>query len=141
LLFGGSKPYSSSAGGIIDCRTPVKTAETMAALGAVQFSKEVGFLFFLFNFFYAIFEGDAAHVILEINSTAPYLSRIGHFIKSIQSEKQRFCSCSFVFAPRDSNSASHILAKEAACNITDLCWLEDSPKSISSIVLRKVVCP
>jgi len=48
LLFGGSKPYSSSAGGIIDCRTPVKTAETMAALGAVQFSKEVGFLYLIF---------------------------------------------------------------------------------------------
>jgi hypothetical protein len=44
-----------------------KTAESLAALEAVHFAKEVGFLD-------AIFEGDATHVITEINSNPPYLS-------------------------------------------------------------------
>jgi hypothetical protein len=56
-------------------------------------------------------------------------------------EKLGFRSISFVFARRDSNTAAHTLAKEAACNKLDLCWLEDIPKSISSIVFRESVCP
>jgi hypothetical protein len=76
----------------------------MAALGVVQFSKEVGF-------FYAIFERDAAHVISEINSGPPHLSRLGHFLENIHMEKQFLCSCTFSFMSRGANSAAHCLAK------------------------------
>jgi len=54
-------------------------------------------------------------------------------------EKQGFRSIAFIYAPRDSNSAAHILAKEAACNKVNNCWLEDISKSISSIVFRESV--
>jgi len=96
----------------------------MAGLGAVQFRKEVG----LFD---AIFEGDAAQVVSEINSDPPYLSRFGHFIKSIHMKKQWFRYFSFVFAPRGSNSAAHTLAKKAACNTIDFCCPEDIPNCLS----------
>jgi hypothetical protein len=39
------------------------------------------------------------------------------------------------------NSAAHSLAKEAACHKTDLCWQEDIPSNISSIVFREAVIP
>jgi hypothetical protein len=100
---------------------------------SIQFSKEVGF-------FDVIFEGDAAQVVSEINSDPHFLSRIGHFTESIHMDKIGFRSISFVFAPRDSNTAAHTLAKEAACNKLDLCWLEDISRNISSIVFRECAC-
>lgn len=60
-------------------KVDAKIAETIAALGAVQFNNEVGFLD-------AIFEGNAAQVISYINSSPPYLFRIGHFFDSIHVE-------------------------------------------------------
>jgi hypothetical protein len=110
-----------------------KTAETMVALGAVRFIKEVGF-------FDAIFEGDVTQIILEINSGLPHLSRLCHFLENIYMEKQFLRSCTFSFMSRDVNSAVHCLAKEAPCNKTDMCWLEDILRSISSIVLKEAVC-
>jgi len=111
-----------------------KTAESLAALEAVHFAKEAGFLD-------AIFEGDAAHVIAEINSDPPYLLRSGHILESIHVEQQSLRTCSFKFVFRESNCASHCLAKEATSFMSDLCLLEDTPTSISSIVLRKAVSP
>jgi hypothetical protein len=109
-----------------------KTAETMVALGAVQFIKEVGLVD-------AIFEGDVTQIILEINSGLPHLSRLCHFLESIYMEKQFLRSCTFSFLSIDANSAVH-LAKEAPCNKTDMRWLEDILRSISSIVLKEAVC-
>jgi hypothetical protein len=54
---------------------------------------------------------------------------------------QCLSSCSFIFTPRVANSAAHSLAKEAACHKTDLCWQEDIPSNISSIVFREAVIP
>jgi ribonuclease HI len=55
------------------------TVEVMAALLAMQFNKEIGFLD-------VIFEGDTAQVINEINSEPPYTSRVGHFLENIHLE-------------------------------------------------------
>jgi hypothetical protein len=51
-------------------------AESLAAIYAMIFCKEVGF-------FDVIFEGDALQVVKEIQSTPPYTSRFGHFVGSI----------------------------------------------------------
>jgi ribonuclease HI len=67
-----------------------KTAESLAVLEAVQFAKETGFLD-------AIFEGDAAQVIEEINSNPPYLSRADHILESIHVEWRSLRTCSFKF--------------------------------------------
>jgi len=112
----------------------VKTAESLAALEAVYFAKEAGFL-------NAIFEGDAAPVIAEINSDLAYLSRSGYILESIHVERQSLHTCSFNFVYREANCATHCLAKEATSIMSDLCLLEDTPTSISSIVVREVVCP
>jgi len=109
-------------------------AEAMAALLALQFSKEAGF-------FDVIFEGDATKVINEINSEPPYPSRIGHFIENIHLEKGCFRSVVFSFSPRECNNAAHTLAKEASSNCVDNRWLEDMPVCIRSIVLRECSCP
>jgi len=109
-------------------------AEVMAALLAVQFSKEVGF-------FDVILEGDAAKVINEINSEPPYSSRIGHFLENIHIEKGCFRSVLFSFIPRECNSAAHNLAKEASNNFVDNCWLEEMTMCVRSIVLRECSCP
>jgi hypothetical protein len=84
-----------------------KTAEVIAALYAMQFSKEMRFLD-------AVFEGDAAQVVKEINSAPPYGSRVGHFLENIHIEKGYFRSVSFVFTPRECNAAAHVLAREAS---------------------------
>jgi hypothetical protein len=60
-----------------------KTAEVIAALFSMQFSKEVGFLD-------VVFEGDAAQVVKEINFVPPYVSRVGHFLENIHLEKGCF---------------------------------------------------
>jgi hypothetical protein len=70
-----------------------------------------------------------------------YLSRIGHFIDSIHQEMGCFHSISFSFVPRDCNSAAHVLAKETTHNKVDLSWLEDTPRSVSTIVNREQLCP
>jgi hypothetical protein len=64
------------------------TTEAMATLWAMQFSKEEGF-------FEVIFEGDAAYVVFKLHSDPPYLSKIGHFIKSIIQELQGLRSAQF----------------------------------------------
>jgi hypothetical protein len=111
-----------------------KIAETIVALKAVQFAKEVGFLD-------VIFEEDAAHIISKISSIPPYLSKPRHFLESIHIEKQSLRTCNFTFAYREANSASHCFAKEVACTTIDLCWPEDIPISISNIIFREALCP
>jgi len=111
-----------------------KTAESLAALEAFQFAKEAGFLD-------VIFEGDATHIIEEINSNPPYLSRAGHILESIHVEWRSLRTSSFKFVFRESNCVAHCLAKEAASIMSDLCLLEDTPTSISSIVLREAISP
>jgi len=100
-----------------------KTAEIMAALQAVQFSKEVGF-------WDVIFEGDAAQVVKELTTHSLSFSKVGHFMESIQVEKQHFQLAIFQAIPRVCNMAAHTLAKEASSNYVDLCCLEDTPMSI-----------
>jgi hypothetical protein len=51
-----------------------KVVEVMAALNAVQFCKEVGFLD-------VMFEGDASQVIREVNSGPSFLSRFAILLK------------------------------------------------------------
>jgi ribonuclease HI len=111
-----------------------KIAEVMAALCAMQFSKEAGF-------FKILLEGDATQVVKEINLGPPYLSRIGHFIDSIHQEMGCFRCISFSFVPRDCNLAARVLAKETPHNKVDLSWLEDTPHSVSTIVNREQSCP
>jgi hypothetical protein len=62
-----------------------KTAEAMAALWAVLFCKECGFLD-------VIFEGDASQVVNEIHSKPPFLSTTSHLIESISQEILSFMS-------------------------------------------------
>jgi ribonuclease HI len=111
-------------------RTDAKTAETMAALQAMQFCKEAGF-------WKVIFEGDATQVVKEILSGSPTFSKAGHFIESIQKERHHFRSTSFQAIPRDCNMAAHKLAKMASHNIIDQHWLENTPLSVSNIVFRE----
>jgi hypothetical protein len=103
-------------------------------LQAMQFIKEVGFM-------EVIFEGNAAQVVKEIKAEPPFLSWIGHFLESIHSEMSSFRSVSFSSIPCECNIATHTLANEASNNILDLCWLEETPRSVSSIVLREQHCP
>jgi hypothetical protein len=103
-------------------------------LESIQFAKEAGFLV-------ASFEGDAAQVIEEINLDPPYLSRAGHILESIHVERRSLRTSSFKFIFCESNYAAHCLAKDAASIMSDLCLLENTPISISSIVLREAVSP
>jgi hypothetical protein len=56
-------------------------------------------------------------------------------------EIQGLRSARFVNVHRESNTAAHVLAKEAGEDKVDFCWLEDIPRSISNIVFREQVCP
>jgi ribonuclease HI len=111
-----------------------KTAEVMTAICAVEFSKEVGF-------FEVIFEGDAAQVVADINMVSTNLSNTGYLIESIQQELKWFRAGSFVHVPRVLNSVAHALAREAAHNMVDCIWLEDTPQSISIIFVREQCGP
>jgi hypothetical protein len=93
------------------------------------------------GFFDVIFEGDTAQVISDINSSPLYISRIGHFYDSIHVEKQFLRLCSFIFILREANFAVYSLTKEAACHKTNLCWQEDIPNNITSIILGEAGIP
>jgi ribonuclease HI len=60
-------------------QVPPKAAKILAALQAVQFSKEVRFMD-------VIFEGDAVQVVKEIQTEHHSFSRIGHLLECIHSE-------------------------------------------------------
>jgi len=109
-------------------------AEAMAALEACLFCKEVGF-------FDIILEGDALQIVLEINSGSLSLSCFGHFIDSINCELSYFRSAKFVHIPRELNSTAHVLEKEATFHCLDHVWLEETPYSISDVILREHVSP
>jgi hypothetical protein len=108
--------------------------EALAALEACLFCKEAGF-------FDIILEGDALQIVLEINSGSPSLSRFGHFIDSINRELSSFRYAKFVHVPRELHSATHVPAKEASFHCLDHVWLEETPYSISDVVLREHVSP
>lgn len=84
-----------------------------------------------------ILKGDALQIVRKANSDPPHLSRIGHFIESIQQELQGFSTSSIVFVSRECNSAAHVLANEAVANNVDSVWLEDVLRSISDIVIKE----
>jgi regulatory protein YycH of two-component signal transduction system YycFG len=101
---------------------------------AVKFSKEAGF-------FEVLFERDAAQVDADINMVSSNLSKTGHLTESIQQELKWFRAASLTHVSRDLNSAAHVLAKEAAHKKLDCIWLEDTPLSIFSIVIREQCGP
>jgi ribonuclease HI len=105
-------------------------AEAMGALCAMQFCQEAGF-------FDVLFEGGAASVVKEINSSPPFLSKIGHFIESIHAELVNFRATKVSSIPRDCNEAAHNLAKEATRNKIEQCWIEECPSSILNFVTRE----
>jgi hypothetical protein len=109
-------------------------AKAMAAHWAVLFCKEVGF-------FEVVFEGDSAQVVGEILSNPPYLSSSGHLIESLVQELNGFRSVSFVHVTRECNNAGHMLAKEAVEQYEEMCWLEETPDCIGSVILRECVGP
>jgi hypothetical protein len=101
---------------------------TVGALYAVQFCKDVGF-------FYVLFEGNANTVVKKINSAPPFfLSKIGQLIENILDELQSFRLAKFSFIPKKCNMATLTLAKEATRNKVEHIWLEDFPLNILSIV-------
>jgi ribonuclease HI len=109
-------------------------AEAIGALCAMHFCQEAGF-------FDVWFEGDAASMVKKINSSPPFLSKIGHFIESIHAELVNFRAAKFSFIPRECNEAAHNLAKEAKRNKIEQYWLEECPLSILNIVTREQLCP
>jgi hypothetical protein len=106
----------------------------MAALLAVQFSKEVGFMD-------VMFEGDEAQVMKEIQFEHSSFSRIGHLLECIQTEMRSFRTANLSYIPHGCNNVADILAKEASYNFLDLCWLEETPRCVSDIVFREQHCP
>jgi ribonuclease HI len=109
-----------------------KTAEAMAALGAMQFCRDVGF-------FDVMLEGDAAQVIAEIKSDSPLFSMSGLFVESIGNEIKHLWSAIFLHTSRETNMAAHVMAKHALICKEDRCWLEDILDCISHIVCRETI--
>jgi hypothetical protein len=64
-----------------------------------------------------------------------------HILENIHVARQSLHTCSFNFVYRTANFAAHCLAKEVASTMIDLCLLEDTPTSISSIIVREAVYP
>lgn len=109
-------------------------AEAMVALCAVLFCKEVGL-------FKLVFEGDSAQVVGEILSNPSYLSSSGYLIESIVQELNGFQLVSFVHVTKECNNVAHMLAKEVGERYEEMCWLEKTPYSIGSVILRECVGP
>jgi hypothetical protein len=93
------------------------------------------------GFFEVIFEGDSVQVVEEILSNPLYLSSSGHLIESIAQEQNCFRSVSFVHVNRKCNNVANILAKEAVERYEEMCWLEETPNCIGSVILRECVGP
>jgi hypothetical protein len=68
-------------------------------------------------------------------------SKTGHLTETIQQELKRFRVASLTHVYRDLNFAVHALAKEAAHKRMGCIWLEDAPRSISSVVIGEQCGP
>ncbi|XP_059441827.1 uncharacterized protein LOC132174149 [Corylus avellana] len=110
-------------------RDPI-TAESMAALHAVLFSKEM-------SFGNVLFEGDAMQVIKMIDSKGPCFSSYGQFIEGIKLELRGVENARFLHVLRDANNAAHVLAKLASTHVIFSTWLGNTPSSIGDIVRRE----
>jgi hypothetical protein len=47
----------------------------------------------------------------------------------------------FSHVTRECNKAAHMLAKEAVERYEEMCWLEETPDYIGSVILRECVGP
>jgi ribonuclease HI len=100
--------------------------EALAALQAVEFSRDLGLQDVLF-------EGDSLQVvnmILEPGESWCHYGQIGADIKLLMSS---FRSCEIKHVRRTQNRAAHGLAKEAVREVIDRVWMEEIPSCIFDI--------
>ncbi|XP_039041004.1 uncharacterized protein LOC120179489 [Hibiscus syriacus] len=92
--------------------TSVFQAEATAALHAVQLALGMGFQ-------EVVVEGDSKSIIEKLSTPRRDCSEVGALVWDVQRRSERFRSCSFLFTPRDSNLAAHILAAEERFGTTE----------------------
>ncbi|XP_059461784.1 uncharacterized protein LOC132190750 [Corylus avellana] len=105
-------------------------AEALAALMAVQLSREMGFSRLWL-------EGDAKTIVDAVNSTEPDWSRIGHLVDDIRMEIQTFTSWKVAYVRREANHVAHMLARMATTQIMDRLWTFVPPDCIAETIVSE----
>ncbi|XP_059451232.1 uncharacterized protein LOC132182040 [Corylus avellana] len=108
------------------CPSPL-TAEALAALMAVQLSKERGFQ-------PVHLEGDAKSVVNAITCAGADRSRLGHVLDDLKMEVQSIPHWKMSFIKCEGNNAAHVLAKHASQHVLDKTW-EVPPDCIRDLLL------
>ncbi|KAK2646057.1 hypothetical protein Ddye_021252 [Dipteronia dyeriana] len=105
-----------------------QVAEAMAIFRGLQFAVDTGLV-------PCMIESDAQVVINLLISGVPPLSDVGLIIQDNYSFYEKSFSCSFAFAPRKANMATHCLAKYGLSSSVDGYWMEECPPSVVLVVL------
>ena len=95
-----------------------KEIEALAALKALSFAFEVGFLS-------AILKGDSLGLIQALKSEERNLSPTGLLIKDVKLFANNYVSLLYSHIKRNGNSVAHSLAKNALCIPNFQVWMED----------------
>jgi hypothetical protein len=70
-------------------------------------------------------EGDAKHVVNDVNAEMTDLSTAGLFVDDILSEFKGLRYVKVDHVGRNSNNVAYVLAKEASPKFLDMAWLEE----------------
>lgn len=104
-------------------------AEAMAALFALEFCSELGYV-------NIVSEGDSLQIIKGVSDSDYPLDRIGHFLEAIKQRVGGFSVCKWSHCPRDANEVAHFLARRASSyGLCDV-WTDYMPLFISSVCIR-----
>jgi ribonuclease HI len=101
--------------------------EAMAAMEAVEFSKDRGLLDIML-------EGDSLQVVQAIKEPTPSWKKYGHFIDAIRDILGSHRSWIVAHVKRDANKAAHGLAQEGLHQTDERIWINELPECISAIV-------
>jgi ribonuclease HI len=109
-------------------------AEARAALMAIQFCRERGFM-------RVHFEGDTQKVVNAVNSTSEDWSNVGLLVEDIRRDLQVFQQWRMSYICREGNCAAHSLSKFATINLVDMHWLFEPPDCIKDIIRMEQITP
>jgi hypothetical protein len=95
-------------------------AEAMAALFALEFCCEMGFVNIKS-------EGDSLQVIKGLCSPEFSLDTIGHFMDAIKQKVSCFSVCKWSYCCREASEVAYILPRKASSKCLSHVWVEDLP--------------
>lgn len=121
----------ATASHVVDFLTNTIVEESMAALKAVEFCKNMGLDRIMV-------EGDSLQVVNAINKPGLNWGKYGHIVADIHEALRYFQMWKLCHTPREANSAAYMFAKEGIHFASDSVWFDCYPIIIRKIVISEI---